>query len=139
PVPRLRSPCGELWRGDNHSSRPGIADGLKQPTRRHRTGRPCQHGSGAIAPVLVASLFGLAPCGVLPAICLTADAVRSYRTFSPLPAPRRLTIPGALGAPVPGALRRSGAAPHLEAAPLRMVNRRDAGGIFSVPLSFRLP
>src|SRR5687768_14347222 len=32
-----------------------------------------------------ASLFGLAPCGVLPAICLTADAVRSYRTFSPLP------------------------------------------------------
>ena len=32
----------------------------------------------------VASLFGLAPCGVLPAICLTADAVRSYRTFSPL-------------------------------------------------------
>ena len=33
-----------------------------------------------------ASLFGLAPCGVLPAICLTADAVRSYRTFSPLPA-----------------------------------------------------
>ena len=32
----------------------------------------------------IASLFGLAPCGVLPAICLTADAVRSYRTFSPL-------------------------------------------------------
>jgi len=31
------------------------------------------------------SLFGLAPCGVYPAICLTADAVRSYRTFSPLP------------------------------------------------------
>ena len=34
--------------------------------------------------VLGASLFGLAPCGVLPAIFLTADAVRSYRTFSPL-------------------------------------------------------
>ena len=33
----------------------------------------------------IAPLFGLAPCGVLPAICLTADAVRSYRTFSPLP------------------------------------------------------
>ena len=33
----------------------------------------------------IVSLFGLAPCGVLPAICLTADAVRSYRTFSPLP------------------------------------------------------
>ena len=38
------------------------------------------------APADIASLFGLAPCGVLPAICLTADAVRSYRTFSPLPA-----------------------------------------------------
>src|SRR5690606_28960570 len=35
--------------------------------------------------VLSVSLFGLAPCGVLPAIRLTADAVRSYRTFSPLP------------------------------------------------------
>jgi len=33
----------------------------------------------------VASLFGLAPCGVWPAIDLAADAVRSYRTFSPLP------------------------------------------------------
>jgi len=33
----------------------------------------------------IPSLFGLAPCGVYPAICLTADAVRSYRTFSPLP------------------------------------------------------
>jgi hypothetical protein len=36
--------------------------------------------------MLVASLFGLAPCGVLPATSLAAGAVRSYRTFSPLPA-----------------------------------------------------
>jgi hypothetical protein len=34
--------------------------------------------------LLIASLFGLAPCGVLPATSLTAGAVRSYRTFSPL-------------------------------------------------------
>ena len=33
-----------------------------------------------------ASLFGLAPCGVLPATSVTRSAVRSYRTFSPLPA-----------------------------------------------------
>ena len=32
-----------------------------------------------------ASLFGLAPCGVLPAIRDATNAVRSYRTFSPLP------------------------------------------------------
>jgi len=31
------------------------------------------------------SLFGLAPCGVCPASVVTAGAVRSYRTFSPLP------------------------------------------------------
>jgi len=31
------------------------------------------------------SLFGLAPCGVYPAPDFTAEAVRSYRTFSPLP------------------------------------------------------
>ena len=31
------------------------------------------------------SLFGLAPCGVYLAPGVTAGAVRSYRTFSPLP------------------------------------------------------
>ncbi len=30
-------------------------------------------------------LFGLAPSGVLPATTITSCAVRSYRTFSPLP------------------------------------------------------
>ena len=33
-----------------------------------------------------ASLFGLAPCGVLRATDVATGAVRSYRTFSPLPA-----------------------------------------------------
>jgi len=32
-----------------------------------------------------APLFGLAPHGVYPAVRITPDAVRSYRTFSPLP------------------------------------------------------
>jgi hypothetical protein len=36
-----------------------------------------------VAPV--PSLFGLAPGGVCPAACVAAGAVRSYRTFSPLP------------------------------------------------------
>src|SRR5687768_8928148 len=34
----------------------------------------------------MATLFGLAPCGVLPATRVATGAVRSYRTFSPLPA-----------------------------------------------------
>ena len=36
-------------------------------------------------PSSIATLFGLAPCGVVPATDVTAGAVRSYRTFSPLP------------------------------------------------------
>ena len=106
---------------DDHSSSPAIAGGIKQPTRRHRTGRPDS-----------ASLFGLAPCGVLPATDVAAGAVRSYRTFSPLPA-------SALRAPAAG----FGAAALLSGRP-RGLPRRSAegaksGGIFSVPLSFRSP
>src|SRR5262245_33880576 len=35
-------------------------------------------------PDPLATLFGLAPCGVLPATRVATGAVRSYRTFSPL-------------------------------------------------------
>ena len=35
--------------------------------------------------LVLPSLFGLAPCGVYPAPGVTAGAVRSYRTISPLP------------------------------------------------------
>ena len=66
-VPRPRG------RDDDHSSSPIIADGIKRPTRRLRTSSPDN-----------ASLFGLAPCGVLPATRVATSAVRSYRTFSPL-------------------------------------------------------
>ena len=41
--------------------------------------------SGSGGPPDHATLFGLAPCGVLPATRVTTSAVRSYRTFSPLP------------------------------------------------------
>ena len=37
-----------------------------------------------------APLFDLAPDGVYPAAAVTSDAVRSYRTISPLPAPKGL-------------------------------------------------
>ena len=42
-----------------------------------------------------ASLFGLAPCGVLPATRVATSAVRSYRTFSPLPG-RPCDLPSAV-------------------------------------------
>jgi len=35
----------------------------------------------------MASLFGLAPDGVLPAIAIAGDAVSSYLAFSTLPVP----------------------------------------------------
>src|SRR5215469_5392690 len=40
------------------------------------------------------SLFGLAPCGVCPARVIAAAAVRSYRTFSPLPRRRSKRFKG---------------------------------------------
>ena len=46
-----------------------------------------------VAPV--PSLFGLAPGGVCPAACVAAGAVRSYRTFSPLPLRRSSAYAGA--------------------------------------------
>jgi len=62
----------------DHSSRPAVADGLKQPTRT--TGwQP--HPELAFAP----SLFGLAPGGVCRAAPVASRAVRSCRTVSPLP------------------------------------------------------
>ena len=44
------------------------------------------HRAGTHAPKRDPPLFGLAPCGVCPATAIAGGAVRSYRTFSPLPA-----------------------------------------------------
>jgi len=83
----LSGAMARLRRGDDHSSSPVITDGIKRPTRKPRTGRPMR----ALLPGARASLFGLAPCGVLPATRVATSAVRSYRTFSPLPPRTRLT------------------------------------------------
>jgi len=63
----------------SHSSGTDVAVGLKRPTRKHARAR-------AAAPCGTAtSLFGLAPGGVCRAVGVAIDAVRSYRTVSPLP------------------------------------------------------
>jgi hypothetical protein len=72
-------------RDGNHSSGPGITPGIKQSTQKHWTGRPSSLSGSAF-------LFDLAPCGVFPAIPVTRNAVRSYRTFSPLPRKARRCI-----------------------------------------------
>ena len=85
---RTRKPNSVLC---GHSSRRRVtANAHQRPTRRfrhllsplrHRADAERQPGSGTPLP----SLFGLAPCGVYHASDITGGAVRSYRTFSPLP------------------------------------------------------
>ena len=66
---------------DGHSSGTVVANRLKQPTRA-----TSRKPAGALR--LLSPLFGLAPGGACHAAPVTGRAVRSYRTFSPLPAPR---------------------------------------------------
>ena len=61
----------------------------------------------AIADSGTPFLFGLAPCGVCPARAITGAAVRSYRTFSPLPR-RSRQVPETVGAPRLAAFARRG-------------------------------
>jgi len=111
-VPRLRA-LRRFGEGNDHSSNPVIADGLQRPTRWLGRRAVC---SGPSEPDPMATLFGLAPCGVLPATRVATGAVRSYRTFSPLPRA------GRVWRPTPTTV-----GPGLQAGPIR-------GGIFSVPL-----
>jgi hypothetical protein len=85
---------------DGHSSRPRIAARAQAtypevsagPGNRIRShvGAPGRHASAAArAGLRISPLFGLAPCGVYHASAVTVGAVRSYRTFSPLPSPFR--------------------------------------------------
>lgn len=98
PISRVLYPL----RDDSHSSRPDVAVRLERPTRERRGPR---HGP----PIRSCSRWGL-PC---PA-ALAPQAVRSYRTVSPLP---RLPLPAAFGGLLSVALavgsRRPGVTWHL--------------------------
>ena len=94
--PRLQVACKPNSVEDDHSSRRRIAAALKRPTRRFpavpasRDRNPGERAGTSAHPqpglgCRIPSLFGLAPCGVYPATAFTGGAVRSYRTFSPLP------------------------------------------------------
>ena len=103
--PKTRSKSGKRTCKPNsvvcgHSSRRRVAaDAHQRPTRRFqrllepswRAG-PARCARQALSRAHP-SLFGLAPCGVYPASAVTAGAVRSYRTFSPLPGRDRLKEP----------------------------------------------
>jgi len=73
---------------DGHSSGTPVTRRLQQPTRTARSGQiPKLSALSRRNPA--PPLFGLAPGGVCRAAGVAAGAVRSYRTFSPLP-PLRL-------------------------------------------------
>src|ERR1700683_1917671 len=74
---------------DGHSSWTPVARRLQQPTRTASPDSDLRFC--ACAQTLVPSLFGLAPGGVYRAAGVAVRAVRSYRTFSPLPQPTRNT------------------------------------------------
>ena len=79
---------------------------LKQPTRAVWVETTCL-GSLQSAP----PLFGLAPGGVYHAIPVTSNAVRSYRTLSPLPVSLR-TIGGLLSVALSLGSRPAGVTRH---------------------------
>ena len=84
---------------DGHSSGTMFAHGLEQPTRTASLTSPCGCYRFREQPALP-SLFGFAPGVVCHAVSVAGYAVRSYRTFSPLPHPKRRrfvlcgTVPG---------------------------------------------
>ena len=86
---------------DGHSSGTTFARCLEQPTRTvgpDMALRCYRQKRTAATP----SLFGFAPGVVCHAIPVAGDAVRSYRTFSPLPSPRRRRRRFVLCGTVPG-------------------------------------
>ena len=89
---------------DGYSSRMAVANHLKQPTRTSVQDRTCCKRQRV-------SLRGLAPDGVYHARSVTSSAVRSYRTFSPLPAypfsasGGLFSVALSLGLPPPGVTR----------------------------------
>jgi hypothetical protein len=76
-------------RRDGHSSGTPVARRVKQPTRTAGPDRPgaCPRASGETLPRRSYSV--LLPVGFAVPLPLPASAVRSYRTVSPLPRPKR--------------------------------------------------
>ncbi|CAA6605474.1 conserved hypothetical protein [Rhodospirillaceae bacterium LM-1] len=80
-------------------------------------------------------LFGLAPGGVCPAAPVASRAVRSYRTFSPLPVLKpavQLSVALSLGLPPPGVTRhRVSVEPGLSSPSLRWQRSPDHLALYS--------
>ena len=80
PVSRVLYPVASTGR------RPFIWDARRRTPHAANPGERVEDGPRRGANRAFPPLFGLAPGGVCPAAAVTGDAVRSYRTLSPLPA-----------------------------------------------------
>jgi hypothetical protein len=90
PVSRVLSPPRPLNAGDamdGHSSGTPVTERLTRPTRTAARKPACPFRSRRNKSG-VPSLLGLAPGGVYLAVPVAGNAVRSYRTLSPLPTVR---------------------------------------------------
>ncbi|MEA2856031.1 MAG: hypothetical protein QOH98_352 [Methylobacteriaceae bacterium] len=98
---------GSVWRFVS-ARWPFLWDGRCRPPRATNPGESPETGLGALPPP--SPLFGLAPGGACRAADVTARAVRSYRTLSPLPAALRphgglLSVALSLRSPSPDVIR----------------------------------
>ena len=86
---RRRAPATAPVGGDGHSSRTPVAERLVRPTRAAARRCARRPGPGTVrGRQRLPLLLGLAPGGVFRAVAVAGDAVRSYRTVSPLPPDR---------------------------------------------------
>ncbi len=130
---------------DGHSSGTMFAHGLEQPTRTAGLTSPRGVIACANSP-LKPSLFGFAPGGVYHAGSVAGAAVRSYRTFSPLPrhSPEGPTAGGSfsvalsLGLPPPDVIRhRMSREPGLSSpAAFRHLQGRPSGRLTAYAWAF---
>ena len=88
PVSRVLYPP-QWWRAMTIPLGRPLPDASRDRPGRRR-GKPAWPGAGPA----VSSLFGLAPGGVCRAVAVAGNAVRSYRTLSPLPAGRAPAVHG---------------------------------------------
>src|ERR1043166_9782197 len=93
---------------DGHSSGAAVARRLQQPTRAAGPDGP---ENAKVSLGSAPLLFGLAPGGVCRAVSVAGNAVRSYRTVSPLPRQYTthrgglLSVALSLGLPPPDVIR----------------------------------
>jgi hypothetical protein len=110
-------------RSDDHSSGTPVTKCFAQPTRAAGPEKP------DIPRNIAPPLFGLAPGGVYLATPVTEGAVRSYRTFSPLPKNfgGSFSVALSLGSPPPDVIRhRFSVEPGLSStAPFRVSRQRS--------------